>query len=251
MTPLSQDAPGRWIYVSPHFDDAVYSCGGAIREQARRGEAVEVWTVCAGDPPPGSLSDQAKRIHDEWGTGSAAETVALRRLEDQKALGIVGAGGRSFDVPDCIYRRSPAGETLYPDGLTGGRHPAEAGLEGEIASALSQQLTAQDVLVCPLAVGSHVDHVLTRAAVERLGRPLRYYAEVPYLFNDPVALSAATRGMRADLHPIPEESLDAWLAGIAAYASQIGVQFKSEARMRTVMREYWARQHGIQLWSPA
>jgi LmbE family N-acetylglucosaminyl deacetylase len=241
----------RWIYVSPHFDDAVYSCGGLIREQSRRGLAVEVWTVCAGDPPPGPLSALAQRIHAEWGTGSAAETVALRRVEDQNALRRVGATGLSFDIPDCIYRLSSAGESLYPDRLLGERHPAEAGLEREIAAALSQSLGAEDVLVSPLAIGGHVDHLLVRAAVGRLGRPVQYYAEVPYLFNYPEAVAPATIGMRPGLQPVPKESLQAWLAGIAAYTSQLGVQFKSDTRMRTVMREYWERRHGIVLWSPA
>jgi LmbE family N-acetylglucosaminyl deacetylase len=251
MNSLPKDTPVRWIYVSPHFDDAVYSCGGVIHEQTCRGLDIEVWTVCAGDPPPGALSALAARVHAEWGTGSAAETVALRRIEDQAALGLVGARGRALDVPDCIYRRSPAGEVFYPDRLNGDCNPLEASLELEITAAISHRLRAGDVLVCPLAIGGHVDHVLTRAALERLGRALIYYAEVPYLFNFPEDMVAATRGMRADLQPVPEESLEAWLAGIAAYASQTGVQFKDEARMRTVMREYWERRRGIELWSPA
>jgi len=33
----------------------------------------------------------------------------------------------------------------------------------------------------PLAIGSHRDHVLTRTAAERLGIPLWFYADYPYL----------------------------------------------------------------------
>jgi len=40
----------------PHFDDAVLSCGGLIWEQTQKGIPVEIWTVCAGDAPPGSPS---------------------------------------------------------------------------------------------------------------------------------------------------------------------------------------------------
>jgi LmbE family N-acetylglucosaminyl deacetylase len=46
----------RWIYLSPHFDDAVLSCGGLIFEQARQGIPIEIWTIFAGNPPPGPLS---------------------------------------------------------------------------------------------------------------------------------------------------------------------------------------------------
>jgi LmbE family N-acetylglucosaminyl deacetylase len=244
------DGMKRQIYLSPHFDDAVYSCGGLINAQARRGLSAEVWTVCSGDPPPGPLSPQAERMQREWGSGSAAETVALRRGEDRKALGLVGAAGRSLGIPDCIYRRSAQGGLLYPDRWSGECNPLEAGLVAQLAAVLADLLLPEDELACPLAVGGHIDHRLTRDAAELLGRPLHYYPEVPYLFNYPEEFAAATQGMRADLHPVPQESLDAWLAGIAAYASQLGVQFQDEGRMRTLMREYWERQRGLQLWMP-
>jgi LmbE family N-acetylglucosaminyl deacetylase len=32
----------RWIYLSPHFDDAVLSCGGLIFDQAQAGTPVEI-----------------------------------------------------------------------------------------------------------------------------------------------------------------------------------------------------------------
>jgi hypothetical protein len=35
-------------------------------------------------------------------------------------------------------------------------------------------------LVCPLTLGNHVDHQLVRQAAERIGRPLCYYADLPY-----------------------------------------------------------------------
>ena len=36
-----------WIYLSPHLDDAVYSCGGMLWEQVQRGVQAEVWTIFA------------------------------------------------------------------------------------------------------------------------------------------------------------------------------------------------------------
>ena len=52
------------VYLSPHLDDAVLSCGGMIHRQAQAGERVVVVTVCAGDPPPGPLSDFARSLHE-------------------------------------------------------------------------------------------------------------------------------------------------------------------------------------------
>jgi LmbE family N-acetylglucosaminyl deacetylase len=240
----------RWIYISPHFDDAVLSCGGLIWEQTRKNIPVEAWTVCAGDPPAGPLTPQAEKIHREWGTSRATETVALRRAEDKTALQNVGAAWHHFTVPDCIYRRSPEGEALYPDRYTGPRHPAEAGLPAEIAASLSKELLPDDRLVCPLTVGGHLDHVLVRDAAEKLGRPLWYYAEIPYLLDYPQALGPVASGLEEIIEPISEDGLDVWLEGISAYASQVPALFKSDDFMRARMRSYWKTCHGVRLWHP-
>ena len=65
--------------LSPHLDDAVFSCGDLI---AASGEAV-VATVCAGMPP-------SRETLTEWnavcGFGSARHAITARREEDRAAL---------------------------------------------------------------------------------------------------------------------------------------------------------------------
>ncbi len=98
-----------WIYLSPHFDDAVFSCGGLLWEQVQAGDTVQIWTVCAGEPLPGAFSRFAQLHHLRWESGEQA--VAQRKLEDQLACRRVGAAGSYLPVPDCIYRR--AGEDYF------------------------------------------------------------------------------------------------------------------------------------------
>src|SRR6266508_5878097 len=96
----------RWIYLSPHFDDVVLSCGGMVWEQTQAGHKVEAWTICAGAPGPGEpISDFARQLHTRWGTGP--EAVPVRRAEDDAALHLLGSESRYWDLPDCIYRRLP------------------------------------------------------------------------------------------------------------------------------------------------
>jgi LmbE family N-acetylglucosaminyl deacetylase len=239
----------RWIYISPHFDDAVLSCGGLIYEQTRQGIPVEIWTVCAGDPPPGPLSVMAQGIHAVWGTGTAEETVALRREEDAAAAAVVGADTCHFGVPDCIYRRSPEGNLLYIDDVFVALDPIEAGLSAEIAAALAEELRPDDVIVCPLTVGGHMDHKLTRAAVELLQRPIRYYADIPYLLDHPDALEPLLGGLTDELFPVSEKGLEAWLDGVAAYKSQMVMLFETEEKMRDGIRSYCVDKTGVRLWS--
>ncbi len=243
----------RWIYISPHLDDAILSCGGLIWEQSHAGTQVELWTVCTGDPPDGPLSPFAEVLHAEWGTGT--ETPALRRQEDMAACRAIAARYRHLSIPDCIYRSGQDGTWLYnPDNLMGEIHPADRPLVETLRAFLAAILKPEDTLVCPLTVGGHADHRLTRAAAEGLGHPLRYYADIPYLLDNASALETLTSGMQAEVHPVSKAGCRAWQEGIAAYASQIGILFEDLEKMQEMIQSYaqhllgWQRETGIQLW---
>jgi LmbE family N-acetylglucosaminyl deacetylase len=238
----------RWIYISPHFDDAVLSCGGLISEQTRQGLQVEIWTILAGDPPVGPLSDFAHQNHSLWGLPGGKQTVAMRRAEDQQAADLVGADLLHFDIPDCIYRQTMQGRPLYPDTVIANPHPADRKIPERIADLLNSELLADDRLVCPLALGGHVDHVLVRQAVESLRRKLLYYTDVPYVLNNPQHLAPAIVSMVGELYLISETGLRSWLAGVAAYRSQVASLYKGPGRLEDAIRAYWASESGIHLW---
>src|SRR4030042_1739567 len=71
------------VYLAPHLDDAVFSCGGLIARQTANDEAVTVVTVCAGDTPVGELTPFAVELHRQW--GGAGSPIAARRAEDRMA----------------------------------------------------------------------------------------------------------------------------------------------------------------------
>jgi LmbE family N-acetylglucosaminyl deacetylase len=239
----------RWIYLSPHFDDAVLSCGGLIHEQSHHGNVLtEIWTILAGDPPPGPLSEFARQTHALWGVTSGEDMVALRRAEDEAAAALVGAELVHFDIQDCIYRRSSKGDFLYTETVMTSAHPSDRKLPIRIATALRSELRQDDVLVCPLALGGHVDHGLVRRAAESLRLPLFYYADVPYVLNAPQTLAAQIPLLDGQLYHVPEASLETWLEGVAAYRSQVDSLFKGEGTLFEAIRAFWARETGIRLW---
>ncbi len=237
----------RWIYISPHLDDAVLSAGGFIYEQTKSGIPVEIWTIVCGYPPPGELTPLAQVIHFQWGTGTAEETVELRRAEDVKAAGIVGAKAVHFDLPDCIYRRGPDGEPLYLE-IFIQPHPAEAHLPDEIAATISPDLKADDQLICQLGIGGHADHILVRQAVERLNRPLWYTADVPYIFNQPGELAPQVVGMEESLYSITEAGLKAWIEASVAYESQLSSLFDNPADLEEKIRTFYSKTERFTVW---
>jgi LmbE family N-acetylglucosaminyl deacetylase len=238
----------RWIYLSPHLDDAALSAGGLIREQARADIPVEIWTLMSGFPPAGDLSPFAQVTQRLWGFPSAEEAIQGRRQEDRNAASILGAGAAHFDFLDCIYRQGPDGQWLYPQDVCVDPHPLDLDLPGRIAEAVSIRLLPDDVLVCQFGIGRHVDHQLVRAAAGLLGRPLWYVADIPYLFNSPGELVPNTAGMNATLHPVSESSFHAWQEAVLAYSSQLSTLFDGQDTLRARLRSYWEDKRGIDLW---
>lgn len=238
----------RWIYISPHFDDAVLSCGGLIWEQTHSGIPVEIWTVNAGDPPPGAVSDLISRDHATWKTGTPQETVALRRIEDQSAARRVGATVKHLNGVDAIYRRNSSGELMYTRSVFEPIHPDDNNIVQEVAGLLTRGLTQYDTLVCPLALGGHVDHVITRRAAESLGRPLWYYADIPYLLRHENELAPAIQTMNGKTFFISSTGLAAWQESILAYTSQIPSLFPDGENMQTQIKKYCKSRNGLCIW---
>ena len=238
----------RWIYISPHLDDAVLSAGGLIYEQTRAGIPVEIWTCMSGFPPDAEVSSLAQSMHEQWGFASAEETIRLRRLEDDRAASILGAKTFHYDFLDCIYRRSASGDWEYPSGVFDPPHASEADLPKQITRAISARLHADDVLVCQFAIGSHVDHVIVRRAVEGLSLPLFYDCDIPYLFNHPEDFTPNTAGKKETVYAVSEASLGFWQEAVMAYSSQLSMLFESPEHLRKSLRDYWAKKQGISLW---
>jgi LmbE family N-acetylglucosaminyl deacetylase len=220
------------IYLSPHLDDAVLSCGGMMAQQIRNGERLIVITLCAGDPPPGPLSPFAQSLHERWNT--PANAVALRRAEDTAALRILGAEVIHWDVPDCIYRIE-RGEHLYASeqALFGDLHPAEAALVRILAARIRALGPAR--VYAPYTLGHHVDHQLVRRAAELSGAALVFYEDYPYAEREAVLPIAP---LTPHLMLLDEASLSAKGRAIAAYPSQVSTFWKDVAEMELALRAF-------------
>jgi LmbE family N-acetylglucosaminyl deacetylase len=240
----------RWIYLSPHYDDAVLCAGGLIREQTRSGAAVEIWTLMGGTGDSPEVANFAAGMHAKWGTKDIADTVAVRRAEDRRAVQLVGARARHFEFPDAIYRRGPDGTPLYDlDPIGAHLNLLDDGLPGQLAGALSPLLTLDDVVVSPLALGAHVDHVLTRRGAELLGRPLEYVADVPYVLKHPDDCAAAAKGLVERTEHIAHKSYSVWVKAIATYASQLTTVYASWKQLQADLERYWREREGIRIWA--
>lgn len=238
----------RYIYISPHLDDAVLSAGGLIRELVRAGHEVQIWNVMCSIPPHSELSPFAQMLHAQWGIESAADVVTARRAEDARAAAVVGAKTVYLDFYDCIYRKGSSGEWMY-GAIFVPPHVEEAELPAQIARDISSRLEPNDVMFCQLAIGGHVDHILTRAAVELLnGWEVEYLADIPYHIKAPDEMAVKTQGMEQRSHLVSDEALEAWKQAISAYESQISSLFTDLDDMRAKIQAYSVESGGLRTW---
>lgn len=240
------------LYLSPHFDDAVLSCGGQIYEQTARGERVLILTVAAGEPQTAVRSFFADYQHFVWGL-SAEEVVASRRMEDARAAAHVGAEVLLWSLPDAIYRLDPeTGEPLYTSNETlfGPLSPAEAPLIAGLAAQMGT-LPPAGRFFAPLGLGNHVDHQLVRAAAEQAFDDLLYYEDYPYVQREPESLAALLQppeAWQSLLFPLSEAAVAARIEAIGAYQSQLGVLFNGAEAMARLVREQIAVTGGERCW---
>jgi LmbE family N-acetylglucosaminyl deacetylase len=249
---LKRDEPSAWIYLSPHHDDAVLSCGGLIFQQTRTGHDVAIWTVFAASPPS-QVSGFAERFHASWAVDG--DPMEIRNREDLESCSIIGASHRHLDYECAIYRSSEsAGGWLYTTDpqVTGRVHPVDAALVSELADRLQADLPPDATLVCPLALGRHVDHQITRFAAERLDRRLLYCADYPYVLEDSEGLDHCRR---AGWTPWPCEldsaAVRAWQDAVLAHRSQLsGFWTEGEQQLRRAVAEYADDRGMAALWEP-
>ncbi len=230
------------LYLSPHFDDAILSCGGLIARQTAAGERVVIANICAAAPDLCDLSPFARFQHDRWlDQHPDTDLMALRRAEDATACTELGVEAVALSELDCIYRRNAAGEWLYAseEALWGPLHPEDDATALVAALENLRASLAPDAIYAPLAVGNHVDHQRVRTIAEgwmQDGWPVYFYEDYPYVEQTEKlwrALNRPAPGQWLRLpQPLEPDHAAKKIAAIAHYASQNVVLFNNDMPTR-------------------
>ena len=238
----------RHIFLSPHFDDVVYSCGGTLGVQVSVGLRPLVITVFGGAPEQGAtLSPFAMDNHRKMGFGQDVNAaIQSRRQEDAAAMEHLGVDYLWLDYPDAIYRGSPAYYTNDRQLMGGEVNPGDRWIDEELAELLIslRKRLPDTVWYAPLAVGRHVDHQIVCSAADRLaelGAKVNLYEDFPYVERHSGSLVERLEEFGNTLEPglvEMSEMLPIRLQASAKYASQTNVNFADEANMFKAMTNY-------------
>jgi hypothetical protein len=227
----------------------VLSCGALLGQLARSSPVPVVSVFTAATAPPWPLP--ARRQLRAAGEPDAERFYRQRQAEDAAVLDGMGAEWVHLGFPDALFRRvgpgpgrlpgrprRPAYPTFRFDAARGRIAAADAGLPAEIGTLADNMVRAAGggVVLAPIGVGRHVDHLITRAAARDLSARVVYYSDFPY---SETAAPDAGFVRRLDLAPHP------WLAGraenghrIAGYRSQVTGLFPG-GTIPVVPEIYW------------
>ncbi|MCU1645024.1 MAG: hypothetical protein JWN03_5299 [Nocardia sp.] len=198
------DAADRIVVVSPHFDDAVLSVGGLIAARVEAGQPVEVLTVFSGSRP----------IEVRGGRHQAFADYTLRVVEDDRALAALGAGAGRLGLYERLFRdpRPHGPFSLFHTSPEIAQSADTEAVQQAIAEALDNSGT---VILAPLGIGNHVDHVIVAVAALRAIRD--QYARVLF-FEDFNATSERNRRRHpvSRLRPFPFRVAPGWANSRAA-----------------------------------
>ncbi len=231
----------RITVLSPHLDDAAFSLYLSLREWQRPDISLAVlnfFTVSAYAPRASS---------------TGAEAVSLiRKTEDRRVLSRIGRGirVRACDLLDAPLRLGLKSEAVCrPD-----TQVLASRSEPELA-ALIRKHAGSDLVIAPLGLGGHVDHLAVHhAAIASVSPPhLAFYEDLPYaIWTLEAVLSQRIReaeaGTQVRLRPaIVRREHGVWRKQhvIAQYRSQI-----SPEQAASIARFAARYESGERLWIP-
>ena len=145
------------LYVSPHADDVVFSCGGAVARDVAAGRRTVIVTVF-------SDARRSGRVVDD------------RRSVENLGAEFIAAGLTDASLRGPRYRRL--------EGLLRPMGEPEHAMVDEVQRLLESIHSPGSELLLPLGSGGHIDHQICYEAGRRLAGRFHtwFYEDMPYSF---------------------------------------------------------------------
>ena len=233
---LASERP--WLFLSPHLDDAVLSCGMLIAANAGKRPMTVATLFTESAPAPHTRA--ARSFMRQCRAHNAACLFEERRREDLTVLGGLGVRGLHVGAADALFRRR---ETLltganvwrrlppelyhrYPtyrfDIARGRVSKGDRALISRLQNTVERLLeeTEAQLLFCPVGVGHHVDHLIARTIGTMFPDRAIFYSDFPYNQSSPT-----------DAAFVNARHLQPWTWSEGSDAKQrLALQYKTQAK---------------------
>jgi len=233
----------RFLFISPHLDDAILSCGDYIDHLYQCGHRIDIATVFTGEDTNPSPSPLARILHKRFNLRFGVMEARLN--EDLQAAAALGASCIHLNLQESIYRRAPDNSPIYLklDELFRADLSLEQPLIEQVEARLSECLNLMDYdqVYMPLGIGRHVDHGIVRQAAERWAwkrhdcdvSRIAYYEDLPYkhYHTDPNWHQDLAGNLQRHTIQLSRANLRAKLSAVDRYQSQHRLLWKSRFAM--------------------
>lgn len=184
------------VVISPHLDDAVFSCWHVIGDAQHNVSVVTVFTAAKRRKRGSWDACIDRRVNSE-------DRARERQAEDRVALSVAARVPVHLPLYDSQFGSTPL---------------------SRVVDALAQHVQSADAVYAPLAIWNH-DHVLVREAVCRIrGRPC-FYLDYPYALVYPTrpldTVPALLDGYRSQDVVLTDDEVSRKLAACHAYSGEL------------------------------
>lgn len=248
----------QYLFLSPHLDDAILSCGAYIYKLVQKNYKVIIATVFSGSIESKYLSPAARRFNRACKLGDDA--MHVRRLEDENVSRFIKAQCIHLNLHECLYRRNKYGQHIYlrDYDIFNTDINIEKDTINKVILTLSNRfkLTDFERIYIPLGIGRHVDHLILRQAVETLCtqilgniKKINYYEDIPYVCDnrDVRWRTELTKGLEYYSYNISKKQYNIYLDAIFLYKSQMHVLWNNKAQMIRQLTKHYRNGRGKKL----
>lgn len=191
------------VFISPHLDDAIFSAGGLILELSGKTSVTIATVFTKAGVPPYTQSAKMHLRHSGYAAASAEDLISMRKQEDFRACKMAGANFQHLGFTDAMWRKKsimsligkifgnifPEINHLYPfykfNVISGKPTKGDSDTMKEIKDSLISLVSefGNVVIFCPIGVGNHVDHIITRDVCAEIFPRAIFWTDFPYSLN--------------------------------------------------------------------
>ncbi|HSX10000.1 MAG TPA: PIG-L family deacetylase [Candidatus Saccharimonadales bacterium] len=178
------------IILSPHFDDAILSCGELLLQIAGKTDVTIINVFTRAHLKPYTYS--AKQLLKDAGYSDAVELYKKRENEDARVLSKLPVRVVNLDLEDAVFRvkekQSFAGKLMpefdhsYPTyrwHILKGISKNDKAIK-ILKKDLEKYKNKKPLVIAPYGIGDHVDHVLVGKVCAEIFNDVLLYSDFPY-----------------------------------------------------------------------
>ena len=167
-----------FIFISPHFDDTVLSCGlllDCLQKNKKNILIVTFFTKASKKP----YSKEAKVFVNKSGYDDANKLFKDRAIENKNALAFFYAKYLNLDFIDTVFRQNNIIENQK--------------LKRKLKQSINNiKILPKTLILAPLGLGDHPDHILINKLIKKIDKPIIFWEDFPYNKN-PISIKSFFR----------------------------------------------------------